>query len=167
MNKNRLNRERIREMTTISVLASLIIVTGMIKVPSPIPGSDFQLSAPLAVGIAVVYGFRKYIIAGILASSILLMLGFHTILNVEISMVFRIVAGGAVALFGPSIPVVVLAGPLGSIAARFVLAETLQVSVWPLLAAALPGILFAAITVLPVTSLLKRIKVEGNKQYAR
>ncbi len=156
-----------REMTTISLLASLIIVTGMIKIPSPIPGADFQLSAPLAVGIAVVFGFRKYIIAGVLASSILLMLGFHTILNVEISMVFRIVAGGAVALLGPSLPVIFLAGPLGSIAARFVLAETLQVSVWPLLIPAIPGIIFTAVTVLPVTKLLKRTKIEGNKQYAR
>ncbi|WP_240904072.1 hypothetical protein [Bacillus sp. N1-1] len=160
-----MKRDQIREMTTISVLASLIIVTGMIKIPSPIPGSDFQLSAPLAVGIAVVFGFRRYIIAGILASSILLILGFHTILNVEISMVFRIVAGGAIALFGPSIPVVVFAGPLGSITARFVLAETLQVSVWPLLIAAVPGILFTAATVIPITSLLKRIKIERNKQY--
>lgn len=144
------------EMTRICMLASLIALTGMIKIPSPIPGSEFQLSAPIAIAIAIVYGFRRYITAGILASLIMFMTGLHTIINVEISMVFRLVAGGIISSFGHSIPVIVLAGPLGTIAGRLVLANTLNIDVWPLILAAIPGMIFTMILVVPATKILAR-----------
>lgn len=144
------------EMTRICMLASLIVVTGMIKIPSPIPGSEFQLSAPIAVAIAAVYGFRRYITAGILASSLMFMTGLHTILNVEISMIFRVIAGGIIAIFGHSLPVLLLAGPLGTIAARLGLAATLDIDFWPLIIAAFPGMVFTIILVVPFTKILER-----------
>jgi hypothetical protein len=143
-------------MTKICMLASLIFVTGMIKIPSPIPGSEFQLSAPIAVAIAAVYGFRRYITAGILASAVMFMTGLHTILNVEISMIFRVVAGGIIAIFGPSLPAVLLAGPLGTIAARFGLAVTLNTKFLPLVIASIPGMIFTLLLVLPAINVLKR-----------
>jgi len=42
------------DLAQISLLACLIIVTGMLKLPTGIPGSEFQLSAPIAVAIAAV-----------------------------------------------------------------------------------------------------------------
>ncbi|WP_375535716.1 hypothetical protein [Alteribacillus sp. HJP-4] len=114
------------------------------------------MSAPIAVAIAVVYGFWRYIAAGLIASSLLLMLGLHTIINVEVSMIFRMVAGGIIALFGHSVPVILLAGPAGTLAARIGLAETLQVSAWPLIIGAIPGMVFTILTVIPLIRILKR-----------
>ncbi|GEN34707.1 hypothetical protein [Aneurinibacillus danicus] len=151
-------KKKTEEMTIIALLASLIAVTGAFKIPLGIPGAEFQLSAPIAVAIAAVFGFRRYIIAGVLASAVMLLLGVHNLLNVEISMVFRLVAGGIVALFGTSIPVLALAGPVGSAAARWVLSLTLGVSTVPLLLAALPGMVFTAITVWPLVKVMRRAK---------
>ena len=46
----------------------MITVLGAIKIPNVIPGIEFQLSAPLAVAICAVFGFKKYIIGGCLSS---------------------------------------------------------------------------------------------------
>lgn len=154
------------EIPTIALLAALIAVTGSLKIPLGIPGAEFQLSAPIAVAIAAVFGFRRYIIAGILASSIMLLLGLHTLFNVEISMVFRLVAGGIVAWFGTSFPVLALAGPIGSTAARWVLGMTLGVPFWPLWLSALPGMVFTAAAVWPLTKMLRRAK-EGANAYVK
>lgn len=81
------------DLAQISLLACLIIVTGMFKIPTGIPGSEFQLSAPIAVAIAAVFGFKRYFLAGIIASFILFVLGIHSILNVEISLIFRLTVG--------------------------------------------------------------------------
>lgn len=156
----------VHEMTKISLLASLIAVTGMIKIPSFIPGAEFQLSAPIAIAIVAVFGFWRYMLAGMISSSILFFMGLHTILNVEISMIYRIAAGGFVALFGPSAPVLIAAGPLGTMAARYGLATTLQVDVWPLLLAALPGMIFTMIAVIPLTKMLKQVSRLEGRRYA-
>jgi len=155
------------EMSKICMLTSLIVITGMIKIPSPIPGAEFQLSAPIAVAIAVVFGFWRYIIAGILASFIMFLTGLNTIINIEIAMIFRIVAGGIVALFGNCIPVIVLAGPLGSAAARLILSYTLHINFWPLLIGAIPGMIFTMIFVLPLIKVLERVNKGVYHKYER
>ncbi|RXT06993.1 hypothetical protein [Ammoniphilus sp. CFH 90114] len=157
------------DIAQIGLLAALITVAGFFKIPSGIPGSDFQLSAPLAVAIAGVFGFRRYITAGILSSLVLFFLGIHNLLNVEIAMVFRFVAGGLVALLGTSLPVLLLAGPIGSVTARWVLSLTLGVEAWPLLLAAIPGMVFTAIAVWPLYKLLQRVKHTsgGSLSYVR
>lgn len=109
------------EMSKICMLTSLIVITGMIKIPSPIPGAEFQLSAPIAVAIAVVFGFWRYIIAGILASFIMFLTGLNTIINIEIAMIFRIVAGGIAAFFGNRILLLIFADSLWLAAARLAL----------------------------------------------
>ena len=42
---------KIREISEIALLAAFIAVSGAFKLPSFIPGSEFQLSAPIAVAI--------------------------------------------------------------------------------------------------------------------
>jgi hypothetical protein len=145
------------DLAQIALLASFIAITGSIKIPTGIPGSEFQLSAPIAVAIAAVFGFKRYITAGILASLILFLLGMHNLLNIEIAMVFRIVAGGVVALFGTSLSVLTLAGPLGSAAARWVLALSLGIPAGPLLLAAIPGMMLTALTVWPLKQIFEKI----------
>ena len=44
------------ELTHIGLLAALITVTGAIKIPSLLPGLEFQLSAPIAVAICYAFG---------------------------------------------------------------------------------------------------------------
>ena len=82
-------------MTTTAMLAVLILLSGTFKIPSPVAGGEFQLSAPIAVLICALFGFKRYIIAGILASTLGMMLGVHTIFSVIIQMSFRIEIGRA------------------------------------------------------------------------
>lgn len=67
-----------KELTTIALLGVLILISGSFKIPSPIAGGEFQLSAPIAVLICACFGFKRYIIAGILASMLGMMLGMHS-----------------------------------------------------------------------------------------
>ncbi|HWL23145.1 hypothetical protein [Peribacillus asahii] len=153
------------DLALIALLASFIAITGAIKIPIGIPGSEFQLSAPIAVAIAAIFGFKRYLLAGILASLILFLLGIHNLLNIEIAMTFRIVAGGIVALFGTSLPVLILAGPIGTVVARFVLAFTLGVPSGPLLLAAIPGMIFTALTVWPLKEVFKKISEKQRRHH--
>lgn len=159
-------RIKTKDLTLIAMLAALLAVSGSIRIPLGLPGSEFQLSAPLAVAIVALFGFWRYLTAGLLASGVLLILGIHNLINFEVSMIFRIVAGVWVGLLGPSLPVVALAGPLGSIAARWGLSLTLDVPFLPLYLATFPGIILTAITSWPLYKLLKRISpaLEKNAQ---
>lgn len=96
------SREVIVDVCETALLAALIGVSGSFKIPGLVPGTEFQLSAPIAVAICGVFGFKKYIIAGVLASLLSLALGTHTILNVTISMSFRLAVGAVWLLLGSS-----------------------------------------------------------------
>lgn len=133
------------QLTTTALLSVLILLSGAMKLPSPFPGGEFQLSAPIAVLICACFGFKRYITAGIIASILGLLLGTANIFNVLIAMVFRLVAGGCLALLGASIPVIMVSGPLGTIAARLVLAQVTGISWLVLATAAIPGMIFTAI----------------------
>lgn len=149
---------KVRECALIALLAVLIALSGSFKIPGPLPGTEFQLSAPIAVAIAACFGFKRYILAGIVASSVCLMLGTHTFINVIIAMTFRVVAGGIVALLGSNIFVVAIAGPLGTAAARVALWALLGKGLIPMLIASSPGMIYTALTAWPCTLLLKRVK---------
>lgn len=155
-------------LVEISLLAAFITITGSFKIPTGIPGSEFQLSAPIAIAICAVFGFKRYIIAGILSSFILFMLGFHTLFNIEIAMVFRVIGGGVVAIFGNRLPVLIIAGPLGTLAARIVLAWTLQVPALPLIIPAIPGMIFTAIASYPLMKMMQSIyQRKGSNHYEK
>ena len=152
----------------VSLLAAFIVISGSFKIPTGIPGSEFQLSAPVAVAICAVFGFRKYIIAGVLSSCILFMLGVHTLFNIEIAMVFRIVAGGIIAIFGTRLPIIIVAGPIGTLAARIVLALTLQIPALTLIIPAIPGMIFNAIMSYPLMKIFQNVYQQtGRRRYER
>ena len=153
----------IRNVTETALLTAFIAVTGAVKLPGLVPGTEFQLSAPLAVAICAVFGFKRYIIAGSLASVISLALGTSNLLNVFIAMVFRLTVGGLLSAFGTSWPVVILAGPVGSALARLTLGGLLGKAVIPLVIAAIPGMLYTAIAAWPLTLLLARVKRQTEK----
>lgn len=134
-----------KELTTTALLGVLILLSGSFKIPSPIAGGEFQLSAPIAVLICACFGFKRYIIAGVLASVLGMMLGMHNIINVLVQMVFRVVAGGTMAVLGTNLATVALSGPLGTFAARLVLWQVTGVSWMVLTAAAFPGMIFTAV----------------------
>lgn len=160
-----MRRGKIYSLVEVSLLAALISVTGFIKFPAGFPGAEFQLSAPIAVAITAVFGFKKYFIAGMISSIILFSMGMHSIVNVEVALVFRLVAGGIVALLHPSVLVLLLAGPIGSMAARLVLAYTLGVPYITLLVPAIPGMILTAVMVIPLVKMLKRVKEARGVSY--
>lgn len=86
-----MTESKIRQLSEIALLAAFIAISGTFKLPSFIPGSEFQLSAPIAVAVCGVFGIKKYLLAGLLASTAGLLLGTQTIFNVLIAMLFRIV----------------------------------------------------------------------------
>ena len=134
-----------QQMTTTAMLAVLILLSGTFKIPSPVAGGEFQLSAPIAVLICALFGFKRYIIAGILASTLGMMLGVHTIFSVIIQMSFRIFTGAVMALFGTNLLTVTISGPLGTLFARIVMWQITGVSWIALTAAAAPGMVFTAV----------------------
>lgn len=71
-----------------SIWVVLLFISGLFKIPSLIPGTEFQLSAPLAVSIGRIRGFLHYLTIGIVASIIGISLGLQTIYNVIIAMVY-------------------------------------------------------------------------------
>lgn len=152
-----------RWITETALLTALITVTGAIKLPGLFPGTEFQLSAPLAVAVCTVFGFGKYITAGILSSVIGLVLGTQNFIHVFIAMVFRLTVGGLISFFGTSWPVVVMAGPIGSAVARLALSGIIGKAAWPLVVAALPGMAYTAIAAWPLVQLLKRVKSQAER----
>ncbi len=135
-----------QQMTTTALLAVLILLSGSLKIPSPVIGGEFQLSAPIAVLICALFGFKRYFIAGVLASLLGMMLGIHTIFSVIIQMTFRLAAGGVMALFGTNLLTVIISGPLGTLLARLVMWQVTGVSWLVLTAAAAPGMVFTAVS---------------------
>ena len=86
-----MNNSKTKELTLISLLAVIIAISGSFKIPGIIPGTEFQLSAPIAIAICAAFGFKRYIAAGVIASTINLIMGTHTILNIIVAMAFRVV----------------------------------------------------------------------------
>ena len=147
-----------RTMAEIGLLTALITVTGAVKLPGFLPGTEFQLSAPLAVAICVAFGFKRYIVAGILSSVIGMALGTQNLLNVYVAMVFRLSVGLIVCLGGRNWLVASVAGPIGSALARIGLGLWVGKAVYPLLLAALPGMAYTAIAACPLSLLLERVR---------
>lgn len=139
-------RGLIRDICEVALLTGLIQVSGLFRIPGLLPGSEFQLSAPIAVAICGVFGFKKYIMAGILASFIGLALGTSTIFNVLIAMTFRLGTGVVWLLLGSSRLFYILAGPIGTTLARLALSLVVEKGFWIMLTAAAPGMFYTAAT---------------------
>lgn len=156
----------LRSLTVTAILSAVILISGAFKIPSPAAGSEFQLSAPASVLICACFGFKRYITAGIAASLLGLLLGTANIFSIITATVFRITAGAVLAAGGANLPAVIISGPLGTLAARFVLSQILDVNWLVLAAAAAPGIIFTAAVsgalYAPARRLLGRIPLAGG-----
>lgn len=146
MNTSAKEHSMAREACEIALLAVLIQVSGLFRIPGFFPGGEFQLSAPIAVAACGVFGFRKYIIAGVLASCIGLMLGTNNVFNVLIAMTFRVCVGAVWVILGSSKVFYIISGPIGTIAARAVLSLVVGKGFLAMTAAAAPGMVFTAAT---------------------
>lgn len=153
-------------MTEIALLTGFITLSGALKIPSLFPGTEFQLSAPIAVAICVVFGFKKYIIAGVLSSLIGLMLGTQNLLNVAVACIFRLVVGAVLVLGGKNFWTIAIAGPIGTAIARLSLSLIVGKAATALLIAALPGMVFTAICAMPMVKLLERVYSRKEKRTA-
>ncbi len=78
-----------KDITQISVIAAILTILAALKIPSIIPGLDFQLSAPAALLILAFFGIKKYFLGGLLSSLLLLVFGVFNPINVIISIIFR------------------------------------------------------------------------------
>lgn len=152
------------ELTQIALLAAFITVSGAIKIPSIIPGAEFQLSAPLAVAICYAFGFKIYIIAGILSSMTGLILGTHTLFNIAIAMIFRLSVALTMQIIGRNKLSLIIAGPLASTIARCSIGLILDKLAYALIVAAIPGMIYTAILSIPLSVILERIKREFWRQ---
>lgn len=160
-------KNRTKEITLISLLSVIIAISGTFKLPGLIPGTEFQMSAPIAIAICATFGFKRYISAGIIASFINLIMGTHTILNVIVAMVFRIVAGGTIGILGTGFLVITLTGPLGTFVARIVMSFIVGTPLKALLIAAFPGMIYTALSsYLIYKAILKIVKSTPYKSFA-
>lgn len=152
---------RANDVTQIALLAAVISLTGMLKIPLGFPGTEFQLSAPIAVVIMSIFGFKKYFTAGVISSTVLFLLGMHTIIHVAIAMIFRLVVGAIIAAFGRNAITISVAGPLATLTARLVLSLVLQVSYIPLVLGSVPGMLITLAISYPMYKTVRKL-VEGR-----
>lgn len=148
----------IKKLVKTALLAALLTVSGAIKLPGLFVGAEFQLSAPLAVAICAVYGFRTYFVAGMASSGIGFILGTQNLFNIFIACIFRFVAGTVIVCAGTNLPALILAGPAGTAAARIALSLFIGQAAEPFILAALPGMAYTAVCAVWITNLLRKIK---------
>ena len=152
-------RFSVSDMCQTALLAAFIAVSGSFKIPSLIPGSEFQLSAPVAVAACGIFGIKKYLTAGIAASAICLILGTQNVFNVLIALSFRAVIAVMFAFMGSSKAFYIIAGPVASALSRLVLVLFVDKAVYALIAAAVPGMIFTAFAAPLIAGFLTRLPV--------
>ncbi|ORN79978.1 hypothetical protein B8A15_12615, partial [Staphylococcus aureus] len=96
-----------KDITQISVIAAILTILAVLKIPSIIPGLDFQLSAPAALLILAFFGIKKYFLGGLLSSLLLLVFGVFNPIN-------GVIAIAVVYLLKINVLSLVLASVLGS-----------------------------------------------------
>ncbi|HCZ2060602.1 TPA: QueT transporter family protein [Staphylococcus aureus] len=146
-----------KDITQISVIAAILTILAVLKIPSIIPGLDFQLSAPAALAF---FGIKKYFLGGLLSSVLLLIFGVFNPINVIISIIFRVIAIAVVYLLKINVLSLVLSSVLGSLVSRLLLSIILNLPVWVVLLNAIPGVIFTLIVAIPLyLTLRKRMAV--------
>lgn len=160
-------RLSVNSLCQTALLAAFIAVSGSIKLPSIIPGGEFQLSAPIAVAVCGVFGVKKYLAAGVAASAVCLILGTQNLFNVLIALTFRAVIALIFAVTGGSKLFYIAAGPVASTVSRLVLALFVDKAVYALIAAAAPGMLFTAFAAPCLAGILKRLPIAGRSRMPR
>lgn len=153
-----------RSIIKISFLSILITIFSFIKLPGIIPGTEFQISAPVAVAICATFGFKTYIICGIISSILTLFLGTHNLLNILNAFIFRLVAGGIIHFSNKNIFFISISGPIGSFVSRIMLYIITKANFLSLLISSIPGMIYTFFTAYPITKILEKlVKKEGIK----
>ncbi|MDD4084438.1 MAG: hypothetical protein PHQ31_02735 [Acidaminococcaceae bacterium] len=160
-------RKKIQLLAETALLAAFITISGAFKLPGLLPGTEFQLSAPLAVAVCGVFGIRKYLAAGILSSAVGLLLGTQNVFNVLIAMIFRIVVAVIYYFFGSSRFFYLASGPIASLLARLSLASVVGKAALPLVATAAPGMLYTALSAGLIAAALKKVLAAGTLSASR
>ena len=154
----------LKNIVKISFLSVLITICSFIKLPGIIPGTEFQISAPIAVAICANFGFNTYIVCGIISSLLTFILGTHNTINILNSFIFRIVAGGIIYFSNKNIFFISISGPIGSIVSRFILSLITKANFISLLIPSIPGIIYTLLTSYPITKVFQKIFLkEGIK----
>lgn len=154
---------KLNNLIKISFLGVLITIFSFIKLPGIIPGTEFQLSAPVAVAICAVFGFKTYILAGILSSTLTFLLGTHNLLNILNAFNFRLVAGGIIHFSNKNIFFISIAGPIGSFVSRIILSILTGTNFLSLLTTSIPGMIYTFFTAYPITKILENLVKRGIK----
>ena len=89
--------------------------------------------------------FQKYIISGCLSSLIGLALGTQSILNVMIAMQFRLIVGLILWMCQNHMIGIMISGPIASALARLSLSLYIGKAALPMIALAVPGMIFTVI----------------------
>ena len=152
-----LSSTKLSLLTETALLAAFITVSGAFKLPGLFPGTEFQLSAPVAVAICGVFGIKKYLTAGILSSLVGLMLGTQNIFNVLIAMIFRIVVAIIYYFCGKNKLFYIVSGPIATFTARICLSVVVGKAAIPLVLAAAPGMLYTALYAGLIANVLERV----------
>ena len=139
-----------KEITQISCVAAILNIFAMMKLPSILPGLEFQLSAPISLLVLAIFGIKKYFIGGLLSSFILFILGVFNPLNLIVSFCFRLVAMLIVYIFKVNVFSLVIASILGSILSRLILSHVLNLPILIVMINIIPGIIFTILLVIPL-----------------
>lgn len=145
-----------KSITQISVIAALLTLFSLFKLPALLPGLEFQLSAPISLLILAFFGIKRYFIGGLISSALLLVIGAVNPLHLFISFVFRLIAILIVYISGVSLRSLCLASCAGTLISRIILAEFLHLPPILLVAHALPGVLFTLLVVSTLYPALSR-----------
>jgi len=125
----------------------MITVLGAIKIPNVIPGIEFQLSAPLAVAICAVFGFTQ------------------TILNVMIAMQFRLIVGLILWMCHNHMIGIMISGPIASALARLTLSVYIGKAALPMVALAVPGMIFTVIMAPVFVKVFRKIHSQAHQNH--
>lgn len=136
---------KIEKITIIPILAVIIMLSSIIKLPSVFLGAEFQMSAPISVFIAMLFGPQIYIIAGVLASFLSFSLGISNIYGIIVVLVFRFGVITFIWIIKNKNICLIFSGAFGSILSRIVLSNLLGVSFISLIIPALPGMILTGI----------------------
>lgn len=147
-----------KDITLIAFFAVILRVAGMFALPGVIPGTEFFLSAPVALAIAKVFGCKIYFFASTISCILGFFMGMNLIGCFRVALFAWTVVFFCV-IFGNSIPVLGIAGPSGTMFARYLIAVLTNVPFFPLFAAAVPGAIYTVLCYIPCIKLLEKLVI--------
>ena len=136
---------KIKELTLIPILGTIIFLTSLIKIPSIFPGAEFQMSAPISVLIAMAFGPKIYILAGLIGSFLSFFTGISNIYGIIVAFVFRLGVLIFILLVKNKNISLLFASSFGTSLSRIVLSKLVGLPLISLLMPALPGMIISGV----------------------